>query len=101
MLNDGLGFLPCHTTGRWPARQRTPRPRPEESSIPEATQNALMTLEWVHRRENLALSGASGTGKSHFVEALAHAAIEADLRVAWFTLESLTATIGKAKVDGS
>ena len=34
--------------------------RPEESSIPEATQNALMTLEWVHRRENLALSGASG-----------------------------------------
>ena len=75
--------------------------RPEESSIPEATQNALMTLEWVHRRENLTLSGASGTGKSHFVEALAHAAIEADLRVAWFTLESLTATIGKAKVDGS
>ena len=45
--------------------------RPEESSIPEATQNALMTLQWVHRRENLALSGASGTGKSHVVEALA------------------------------
>ncbi|WP_306453386.1 ATP-binding protein [Rhodococcus sp. ACPA1] len=55
--------------------------RPEESSIPEAIQNALTTLEWVHRRENLAVSGASGTGKSHFVEALAHAAIEADLRV--------------------
>jgi DNA replication protein DnaC len=32
---------------------------------------------------------------------LAHAAIEADLRVAWFTLESLTTTIGKAKVDGT
>ncbi|WP_423816282.1 ATP-binding protein [Rhodococcus jostii] len=32
--------------------------RPEESSIPEATQNALTTLEWVHRRENLAVSGA-------------------------------------------
>jgi DNA replication protein DnaC len=43
----------------------------------------------------------SGTGKSHFVEALGHAAIEADLRVSWFTLESLTATIGKAKVDGT
>ena len=42
-----------------------------------------------------------GTGKSHFVEALAHAAIEEDLRVAWFTLESLTATIGKAKADGT
>jgi hypothetical protein len=40
--------------------------------------DALMTLEWVHHHENLAISGASGTGKSHFVEALAQAAIEAD-----------------------
>lgn len=47
------------------------------------------------------MTGPSGTGKSHFVEALARAAIEADLRVAWFTLETLTQTIGKAKVDGS
>jgi DNA replication protein DnaC len=75
--------------------------RPQESSIPEPTQQALMTLEWISRAENLAVAGPSGTGKSHFVEALAHAAIEQDLRVAWFTLESLTATIGKAKVDSS
>jgi DNA replication protein DnaC len=75
--------------------------RAEGSSIPEATQNALATLEWVGRAENLAVAGPSGTGKSHFVEALAHAAIEADLRVAWFTLESLTATIGHATADGS
>jgi DNA replication protein DnaC len=60
-----------------------------------------MTLEWVGRAENLAVAGPSGTGKSHFVEALAHAAIEADLRVAWFTLEGLTATIGRAKADAT
>ena len=42
-----------------------------------------------------------GTGKSHFVEALAHAAIDKDLRVAWFTLESLAAAIGRARADGS
>ncbi len=53
------------------------------------------------RAENLALSGPSGTGKSHFVEALAHAVIDAGMRVSWFTLESLTATIGRAKVDAS
>ena len=47
------------------------------------------------------MAGPSGTGKSHFVEALAHTAIEADLRVAWFTLETLTAAIGRAKADGS
>jgi DNA replication protein DnaC len=75
--------------------------RPEESSIPEATQNALITLEWIGRAENLAVAGPSGTGKSHFVEALAQAAIEQDLRVAWFTLETLTQAIGKAKVDAS
>lgn len=75
--------------------------RAEDSSIPEATQHALQTLEWIGRAENLAVAGPSGTGKSHFVEALAHAAIEADLRVAWFTLESLTATISRAKVDGT
>jgi DNA replication protein DnaC len=75
--------------------------RPEDSSIPPATQQALSTLEWVGRHENLAVAGPSGTGKSHFVEALAHAAIEADLRVAWFTLETLTATIGRAKADAS
>jgi DNA replication protein DnaC len=75
--------------------------RPGESSIPEATQNALITLEWIGRAENLVIAGPSGTGKSHFAEAVAHAAIEKDLRVAWFTLETLTAAIGKAKADGS
>jgi hypothetical protein len=32
---------------------------------------------------------------------LAHAAIETDLRAAWFTLETLTAAVDKAKVDGT
>ncbi|CAM5259559.1 MULTISPECIES: ATP-binding protein [Streptomyces] len=55
--------------------------RPEEFSIPEPTQQTLTTLEWIGRAENLVLAGPSGTGKSHFTEALAHAAIEKDLRV--------------------
>ena len=75
--------------------------RAGESSIPAATQDALATLEWIGRAENLVIAGPSGTGKSHLVEALAHAAIEKDLRVAWFTLETLTTAIGKAKADGS
>ncbi|WP_395705079.1 ATP-binding protein [Rhodococcus ruber] len=51
--------------------------REEDSSIPVPTQSALAALEWVHRAENLAVSGPSGTGKTHFVEALAHAVIDA------------------------
>jgi DNA replication protein DnaC len=43
----------------------------------------------------------SGTGKSHFAEALAHKAIDTGMRVAWFTLESLTAALGRAAVDGT
>jgi DNA replication protein DnaC len=60
-----------------------------------------MTLEWVGRAENVVVCGPSGTSKSHFCEALGHAVIEAGMRVAWFSLESLTATITRAKVDVS
>jgi DNA replication protein DnaC len=48
--------------------------RETDSSIPIATQHALATLEWLGRAENLAVTGPSGTGKTHLVEALAHAA---------------------------
>ncbi len=76
-------------------------PLAADSSIPLPAQHALMTLEWVTRAENLAIAGPSGTGKSHFAEALAHKAIDTGMRVAWFTLETLTATIGRAAVDGT
>ncbi|MDA8038327.1 MAG: IS21-like element helper ATPase IstB [Actinomycetota bacterium] len=75
--------------------------REDKSSIPVATQTALRSLEWVSRAENLAICGPSGTGKSHFAEALANAVIDAGMRVSWFSLESLTATLSRAKVDAS
>jgi DNA replication protein DnaC len=75
--------------------------RETDSSIPLPTQTGLATLEWVGRAENLAIAGPSGTGKTHFVEALAHHVIDAGMRVSWFTLESLTAAIGRATVDAS
>jgi DNA replication protein DnaC len=75
--------------------------READSSIPPGTQTGLATLEWVGRAENLTIAGPSGTGKTHFVEALAHKVIDAGMRVSWFTLESLTAAIGRASVDGS
>ncbi len=71
------------------------------STIPRATQDALRTLEWVGRAENLAVCGPSGTGKSHFCEAIAHAVIDAGMRASWFTLESLTEAFARAKADAS
>ncbi len=70
-------------------------------SIPRPTQAALRTLEWIRRRENLVVCGPSGTGKSYFLEALGQAAVEAGLKVAWFTLESLGALVRRSRADDS
>ena len=71
------------------------------SSIPRTTQDALKTLEWVGRRENLSICGSSGTGKSHFCEALGQAAVEAGMTVAWFTIEDLGALVRRHRADDS
>lgn len=69
------------------------------SSIPVPTQQALRTLEWVHRRENLVVCGPSGTGKTFLLEALGQHAVEQGLRVAWFTLEDLGVLLRRHRAD--
>ncbi|MCA1677669.1 MAG: IS21-like element helper ATPase IstB [Actinobacteria bacterium] len=71
------------------------------SSIPKATQQALQTLEWVGRAENLCICGPSGSGKSHWVEALAHLAIDKGKTVVWHTLETLAALLRRHRPDDS
>jgi len=88
-------------TANLPAGKTFASWREADSTIPPGTQTGLASLEWIDRAENLAIAGPSGTGKSHFVEAIADKVIDAGMRVAWFTLESLTATIGRAAVDGT
>jgi len=75
--------------------------QPQASSIPAPTQQALRTLEWVHRRENLVLCGPSGTGKTFLLEALGQHAVEAGLKVAWFTLEDLGVLLRRHRADDS
>ena len=70
-------------------------------SVPIATQEALRSLEWVRRRENLVVCGPSGTGKSFFLEALGQEAVENGLKVAWFTLEGLGELVRKSRSDDS
>lgn len=71
------------------------------SAIPLATQSALRSLEWIERAETLCLCGPSGTGKSHFIEALGHLAIDRGKAVAFHTLESLQALLYRHRADGS
>lgn len=69
------------------------------SPLPAASQQALQTLEWIGRAENLCVCGPSGTGKSHFVEALGHLAIDQGKQVAWHTLETLAALVRRHRAD--
>lgn len=73
----------------------------QASSIARLTQDALKTLEWVRNKENLCICGPSGTGKSHFCEALGQTAIEAGMTVAWFTIEDLGALVRRHRADDS
>ena len=71
------------------------------SAIPKPTQQALRTLEWIDRAEVLVVCGPSGTGKSHFIEALGHRAIDNGRTVAWHTLETLAALFRRHRADDS
>ena len=74
---------------------------PDKSAIPKPTQQALRTLEWVDRHEVLCVCGPSGTGKSHFIEALGHLAIDKGRTVTWHTLETLAALFRRHRADDS
>ena len=74
---------------------------PALSSIPTPTQSGLRTLEWVSRHENVVVCGPSGTGKSHLLEALGHAAINNGAHVHWFSLETLGGLIHRHRADDS
>jgi DNA replication protein DnaC len=69
--------------------------------IPKSTQQALRTLEWIERAEALCVCGPSGTGKSHFIEALGHLAIDNGKTVVFHTLETLAALIARHRADDS
>ncbi|MDA8342190.1 MAG: IS21-like element helper ATPase IstB [Actinomycetota bacterium] len=84
---------------RFPAGKTFESWDPTRSSITPATQTALRSLEWVDRHENVVVAGPSGTGKSHLTEALGHAAINAGLRVVWFSVEDLGALVRRHRVD--
>jgi DNA replication protein DnaC len=70
-------------------------------SIPPPTQQALRSLEWIDRQENLCVCGPSGTGKSHFCEALGQLAIDSGRTVAWFSIEELGALMRRHRADDS
>ena len=71
------------------------------SSVPKATFDYLASLEWVRAVENPCLIGPAGTGKSHLLVGLGHAAVEAGHRVRYFTAAELVETLYRGLADNS
>ncbi len=71
------------------------------SSIPAPMFAYLASLEWIRARENLALIGPAGTGKSHTLIALGHAAVTAGHRVKYLTAADLVETLYRGLADNT
>ena len=73
----------------------------QASSIPQPTFDYLAALEWVRAPENLCLVGPAGTGKSHLLVALGHAAVAAGHRVRYFAGADLIEALYRGLADNS
>ncbi|WP_213453929.1 IS21-like element helper ATPase IstB [Rhizomonospora bruguierae] len=71
------------------------------SSVPQATFDYLAGLEWVPKAENLCLVGPAGTGKSHLLVALGHAAVAAGHKVRYLTAAELVEQLYRGLADNS
>ncbi len=73
----------------------------QASSVPQATFNYLAGLEWIRAKENLCLVGPAGTGKSHILIGVGHAAVQLGLRVRYLTASDLVETLYRGLADNS
>jgi DNA replication protein DnaC len=71
------------------------------SSVPQPTVDYLASLEWIRAQHNLAIIGPPGTGKSHLLLGLGHAAIHAGDKVRYFTAADLIDTLYRGLADNT
>ena len=71
------------------------------SSVRRATFDYLASLEWIGAKENCLLVGPAGTGKSHLLVALGHAAVDAGMRVRYFSAAELVESLYRGMADNS
>lgn len=71
------------------------------SSIPAPTWAYLTSLEWISAKENLAMIGPAGTGKSHTLIALGHAAVIGGHRVRYLTAAEAVETLYRGLADNT
>ncbi len=85
----------------FPVRRTLDEFKVAESAVPQPTFDYLASLEWVRAKENLVLVGPAGTGKSHLLVGLGHAAVAAGLRVRYFAAIDLVESLYRGLADNS
>lgn len=85
----------------FPVAKRLDDFKVQASSVPQPTFNYIAALEWIRAKENLCLVGPAGTGKSHLLIGVGHAAVESGLRVRYFTAADLVETLYRGLADNS
>lgn len=85
----------------FPVRKSLEEFKVAESAVPQATYEYLASLEWIRAKENLVLVGPAGTGKSHLLVALGHAAVGSGLRVRYFAAVDLVEDLYRGLADNS
>lgn len=88
-------------TARFPVEKTLDGFHLDESSIPRATHDYLVTLDWIRRADNLCLIGPPGTGKTHYLIALGRAAVEAGRRVRYYSAIELVETLWRGQADNT
>lgn len=85
----------------FPVRKSLEEFKVAESAVPQTTFEYLRSLEWIRAKENLVLVGPAGTGKSHLLVALGIAAVEAGMRVRYFSAVDLVEDLYRGLADNS
>jgi len=89
------------TAARFPVTKTMAEFNLAESSIPTASHDYLVTLDWIAQAANVCMVGPAGTGKTHYLVALGRAAIEAGHRVRYFTAIDLVEHLYRAVADNT
>lgn len=98
---DAAGERARLRAATFPVRKTLEEFKVQDSALPQATFDYLASLEWIRGHENLVAVGPAGTGKSHLLVALGHAAVQAGLRVRYFAAVELVETLYRGLADNS
>ncbi len=89
------------SAARFPIDETLDEFRLDQSSIPPASNDYLVTLEWIQQAENLCLVGPAGTGETHYLIGLGRAAVDAGHKVRYFTAIDLVEHLYRAVADNT